>query len=263
MALEDKNSEHIVFELPLNDHTRICLRLEQLFYQVKHNIDSPTETGSYLALTALLKILDVTDRPDLKSKVTQALTQHFTQLNQLENSTKVNQVRLKNLLEDLNRYITCLHANRARIGDTLRTNEFLNQIRLQLGSPGGICPYKTPAYLFWLKKPSFERVKDLKGWVAELQELSSMIHLLLKLTRDSAISQKVSAEKGFYQQNLDSNLPCQLIRVLMPLQAGLYPEISAGKHRLTIRFLTPNFHETGRSTQTQANVVFELSCCKS
>lgn len=261
MLVEDKIHDNVIFELPLNDHIRICLRLEQLFYQIKHHIDSPTETGSDIALTALLKALDVADRPDLKSKLSQALSQHLHLLNQFENSPKVNQTRLKNILEDLNRHINNLHLNRARIGESLRSNEFLNQIRLQLGIPGGICTYKTPAYLLWIKRPAIERIKDLKMWNASLQELSAMIHLLLKLTRESAGTQKMNAEKGFYQQNLDPNAPCPMIRVLLPLHSGLYPEISAGKHRFTIRFLNPNFHDSGRPIQTLANVSFELSCC--
>jgi len=72
----------------------------------------------------------------------------------------------------------------------------------------------------------------------------------------------VTAENGFYLQPLNPSTPCHLVRIALPAQTNLYPEFSVGKHRLTIRFLTPNYFGAGKSTQAQGSTPFQLACCK-
>ena len=53
---------------------------------------------------------------------------------------------------------------------------------------------------------------------------------------------------------------CQLVRVMLPRDSDLFPEISGGKHRFTVRFLhQPDF--TARPQQTAADVEFAMQCC--
>jgi cell division protein ZapD len=74
----------------------------------------------------------------------------------------------------------------------------------------------------------------------------------------STPSEQIAAE-GFYQQNLDSNSPVQLIRVAIDKHSPYFAEISAGKHRLTIRFLEPQAGR--RPLQAQEAINFQLTCC--
>ncbi|WP_280123488.1 cell division protein ZapD [Coxiella endosymbiont of Ornithodoros amblus] len=67
----------ITYEQPLNEPMRICLRLEHLFRQLHEHISEPALAASHLAMLALLKALNVIDRPDLKTKLTQTLTQQI------------------------------------------------------------------------------------------------------------------------------------------------------------------------------------------
>jgi len=57
------------------------------------------------------------------------------------------------------------------------------------------------------------------------------------LIRDSATLRAELAIQGFFQRGLDGTAPNQLIRVLLPAGDGIFPEISAGRHRFTIHFL--------------------------
>ena len=68
------------------------------------------------------------------------------------------------------------------------------------------------------------------------------------------------AEGGFYQRSLDAGSPCQLIRVAIQPDAGYYPEISAGRHRFTVRFMRLDSPEE-RPVQTDQDIRFRLSCC--
>src|SRR3990167_6909953 len=137
----------IIYEMPLNDAVRICLRLEHLFRQFEKTVSSTSTLATKNAMDALLKIQEVTDRPDIKSKLSQTLTQYANTFGQLSRSPQVDPTRLKTTLkkiESLNHY---LHTHHTKIGDPLRQNDFLSQIRSNLSNPGGVCDYRLPAYM--------------------------------------------------------------------------------------------------------------------
>ncbi len=226
MYTESIVSDTITYEQPLNEPMRICLRLEHLFSQLKSHLSNPGLSSSRTSLTAILKILDVINRPDLKSKVTQCLTQHATTLGQLEQFPQVDPKRLKDILSKLDQLIAGIHDNRSRTGEQLRKNEFLNQIRLSLGNPGGACAFANPAYTLWLSKSDEERSKDLRVWFDELKELDDIVEMILMLTRQSTPSQTLTAKDGFYHQNLNPTLPSEMIRVAVPKNLGVFPEFS-------------------------------------
>lgn len=251
----------ITYEQPLNEHIRICLRLEHLFKQLREHITIATVSSSRMAMTALLKILNVTDRPDLKSKLSQSLSQQASMLSQLEHIQHVDTEKLQRILDQLDQAIDQLYHIQGKMGDSLRNNHFLNQIRLHLSHPAGPCNFSTPAYALWLKQSDQKRIKDLLSWSKELDSLESITKMILRLTRESAPTQKVVGNNGFYQQSLDANLPCQMVRVTIPI-ADYYPEFSVGKHRLIIRFLSLNPEGQGHPQQLQNDISFDLSCCR-
>jgi cell division protein ZapD len=50
------------------------------------------------------------------------------------------------------------------------------------------------------------------------------------------------------------------VRVLLPANAGIFPEISAGQHRVTIRFVRWRGVDS-RPLQVTQDVRFELAIC--
>jgi cell division protein ZapD len=255
-------AEFITYEQPLNEPIRICLRLEHLFQQLHDHLKKSTTADSHLAMIALLKTLNVIDRPDLKPKLTQTLTQQATALAQLEHSPQVDANKLRDLLARLDKLIEHLHQTHGKIGEDLRQNLFLNQIRLHLHNPAGPCNFNTPGYSLWLHQAPEKRISDLQRWTSAFDQLQSVVSTILFITRDCASSQQTTAQQGLYQQTLDANLPCQLIRVKVPTTTHLYPEISAGIHRLVIRFLPLDTQRASPIPPTAENVNFVLSCCR-
>ncbi len=249
----------MIFEQPLSEQMRICLKLEQLFNQLTHFMEDPS--ASPQAVTMLVRILEVIERPDLKSKLTQMLNQYAKSLSALEQKPGVDSTALQKLLDQLNTLIKSYHSNTQRIGKALRQNEFLKQLKSQLASPGGICQFRLPAYTLWLNKSNAERQQNLVEWLSELSDLQNTVHLILKLTRGSSQPQMITGKSGYYHQNLDPNAPCELIRVQLS-NDDIYPEFSVGRHRLTIRFLKTDYTHSGRSKQVKANIEFQLSCCR-
>ncbi len=249
----------ITFEQPLNEYVRACLRLEQLFDRVLQNINCENSWACRIAVEGMLEALNVIDRPDLKSKFTKALSQHANALAQLETKPNVDHAKLQKILSELDNLIDSLYKTADKMGQELRNNPFLNSIRQHMGNPGGAALFSTPAYHLWLQLPSAVCSQNLQTWLGEFAQLQTAVKLLLQLTRGSSHPQSVVAIEGFYQQPLDPKLAYHLVRVNVATQCKVYPEISVGKHRLSVRFMELNVQD--RALQTSKNIDFAITCC--
>lgn len=252
----------ITFEHPVNEQVRLYLRLEYLINEFHKNALKEDPNDSKQALIALLKIINVADRPDLKSKLVQQLSSHQKSLSYLSQSPDIDEKALNDILQQLSLHTTYLHEHEGKIGAKLRKNEFLNQIRLHLTNPAGACEKTLPPLNLWMHKPPEERQDNLKLWCQPFTPLLSAIELLLKLLRQSTQTVKATAVAGFYQQDQDATLPCRLIRISVPTALNVFPEFSANKHRIMIRFMTPDLYEGRKPVQTKQNVEFYLRCCR-
>lgn len=248
----------VTFDQPLNEPTRICLRLEHLFHQVLNGLRSDSEWGSRDALAGIIEILNVIDRSDLKTKLAKALSVHASSLSRLERSQNVDKKKLRAVLDQLDSLIDGLYASRGKIGQPLTTNEFLSTIRQHLRNPGGACPFNTPAYHLWLQQHAEKRVTQLQQWYDTFGQIRDIVDMLLKLIRNRTIQTKEVAHEGFYQQNLDSNSSCEMVSVTIPVKFNIFPEISVGRQRLSLRFLELQQEDDGKSKQTAQNVHFVL-----
>ncbi|MEM8685535.1 MAG: cell division protein ZapD, partial [Pseudomonadota bacterium] len=65
---------------------------------------------------------------------------------------------------------------------------------------------------------------------------------------------------GLYQHSMQRDGHCRLIRVTLPNDSGLFPEISGSQHRFTVRFLEWSTIDK-RAVQTGHDVSFQLAIC--
>ncbi len=133
----------------------------------------------------------------------------------------------------------CFIESNRKIGQNLREIELLNNLRLHLASPGGGCSFDIPLFYYWLQQPAEERLATLKIWLNEFSQIRTAIGLVLRLLREGIQFQEKKAEHGFYQELLDPQLNLKLIRVAVPRAFAAYPEISVGRHFMSIRFSHP------------------------
>ncbi len=254
-----RTEQTIVYEQPLNELVRVCLRLEQLFLDLGYFQNVCDKALHRAGIAALVDTINVLDRPDLKTKLNQELNRYLHYLSRLQETPSVNNHKLSNLIAEIEASLSFLHIVHGKLAQSLRENEFLQNIRQHLLSPGGGCSFDTPNYHYWLSLPDKTRTDMFNEWRKELRPLEKTISLILGLTRENSRQETVFAEQGFYQATLDPQKPCHLIRVRVPVEQGLYPEISAGRHRLYIRFYEPRFSE--RSRQNNSSFSFVLEQC--
>jgi cell division protein ZapD len=249
----------VLYEQPLNERMRILMRLEHLFRHIAHSLERESLMDCRVTVMGLLEVLNIFERTDLKSEIVKELERHAANLARLENAPGVDQVRLEGILGELDALIDGLYAVEGPIGYHLRANEFLAAIQQRTGIPGGTCDFDLPGYHYWLTRPAESRRRDLEQWLSGFDLVRRAVVMVLSLIRQSTPLTPQVASAGFYQQALDGDQPCQMVRVAVPEACPYYAEVSGGKHRFSVRFMGPTFTE--KPAQTGDDVAFRLACC--
>ncbi len=252
----------LVYEHPLNERIRTLLRIENLFNRLTHYSKSTDAQDMRLSITLLIDLNELLKLSDTRIDLARELERCQSALRALEGNPGVDAYKLKQILSDLNASVETIRNNDYQPGAELDRDELITSIKKKGSLAGGACNFDLPAYNFWLNKSTTARQKSLKGWQEDLSVIRKSAELVLALTRSNAITKKETAEKGYYQQSIDSGAPYQLIRIITPRELKCFPEISGGKHRITVRFME-QAETQNRPVQTEKDVEFELHFCVS
>lgn len=251
--------ETICYEHPGNELIRVCLRFEHLYNQYKHFIQEKSDWSSRAAIDAILEMVNLLDRSDLKNSLVKELSRQQNIFTNLQQTPHVDHYKLTEVLNQLDSAISLLANSNGKFAQGLRENEFLNSIRLYRSNPAGLLPFDVPHYHLWLNQPYGKRTIDINYWVKSFDIIGSCIKLLLKLVRHSAVPNYKNAENGRYHANLDGNQTCQLVRIELPKQVRYFPAISVSRQKINIRFMQTDFMAKPR--QIEEDILFKLYCC--
>ena len=258
--MQDVDRGPIVYEQPLSERIRMFLRLEFLFHRARYLLGQESPWANRLTFEAIIDVMAVLGRADLKKEVIKELERHSATLDALSRNPNVAQERLQEVRDEVQSMLQALHERETAPGHELRHNELLNAVRQRSSIPAGTCDFDLPAFHYWLEQPGGQRLRDLHEWISTFGVFESSVGLCLRIVRESVGATSEVASGGFFQRKLDSSQPCQMIRVALSRGVSLYPEISAAQQRFAIRFLRPG-DTTSRPTQTEEDVDFDLVCC--
>ena len=251
---------HVFYEQPLSERIRTFLRLEFLFRRARYLLGQEAQWASRMTIEVIIDVMAVLSRADLKKEVIKELERHAATMGALAQNPNVAEDRLAEVREEINSMLRALHERETAPGHELRHNDLLNAVRQRSSIPAGACDFDLPAFHYWLEQPASLRCSELSDWFCTFDAFESSIGLCLRIVRGSAAATREVASGGFFQRNLGSSTPCQMIRVALSRDLPLYPEISAGKQRFAVRFLRPG-DSTSRPSQTDTDVDFDLFCC--
>lgn len=259
--VDDTATGTIVYEQPLNERMRTFMRLDFLYNQALYQSEIATAASARAAMSGLLDILSITTRGDMRSDALKELERHLTHLNEFQTRPGVDGGRLSTVIANLGR----LRADLLNAGSTflqpIRDSEFLNSIKLRSAIPGGTCEFDLPEYYCWLNQPAEARMLAFGQWLGLLRPLCDAIAELLWLTRQAGRSRHEIAKGGMFMIGFDRDAPAQLLRIALPAEDGLFPEISGGgQHRCNVRFLKWN-GLNARPAQVEEDVPFTLTTC--
>jgi cell division protein ZapD len=250
----------LIFEQPLNERMRTFLRLDFLYNQALYHNEKASQWGSRAAVGSLIDILAITTRSDVRSEVLKEIERHLAQLSEFENKSGVDGSRLRALINNLSRLRSALSAAGGTFVQPLRDSEFLAAIKHRSAIPGGTCEFDLPDYFFWLNQDAGSRTQAFNEWLALLRPLCDAVAEVLWLTRQNGRSRKEVAAGGTFTINFDRDTPLQLLRICVPADSGIYPEISGSHHRCSVRFLRWN-GLASRPSQAEGDISFQLIAC--
>jgi len=236
------------------------LRLEFLFQRAHHAMGGDDQWSSRGTVDCLIDVMSVLGRADLKKELIKELERHALTLDSLARNPNVDPERLQQVQDRVDGLLARLKGAELGFGQDLRNNELFNAIRQRSSIPAGTCDFDLPAYHHWLQRPAASRRDDLSQWLTSFDLLHDAVGLCLRLVRESGVSSDEIAGGGMFQRSLESTTPCQMVRVCVPGASDVFPEISAGRHRFTVRFMHQHGPEE-RPTQCQDDTAFRLVCC--
>ena len=251
--------ETIIYEQPLNEIIRVCLRLEQLFQQIDHQLNDTSMLGTRNVIAFIINVLHLLDRPDLKAKLAKELSQHTINLLRYNNMPEIDNEKLGQLTEQLEEISRSLIDSSGKIAHRLRDIELLNTLRLHLASPGGGCSFDIPLYHYWLQQPVTVRQLAINEWLNDFAEIRTAVALVLDLVRQNSRIEEKTAVHGFHQELLDPQSNLRMIRIGITSDIQAYPEISVGRHFLSVRFFSPEILK--RPAQYTENLPFWIAYC--
>ena len=247
------------YDYPFNERIRTLLRVEDLFAKVLHNVETGHEYNHHTALITLLQILDVVDRAELKLDLLQELDRQKSAMSMLIGNPAIATNTLNTILNEIESASEALRAENTKLGQSLRTNEWLMSIKQRAGIPGGVCEFDVPSYHYWLGLGEDRRKEDLKAWLTPLIPMHEAIVIILHILRGSGSSTKLIAIGGAYQQMLGGAKPAQMLKIDIPDKLKCFPEVSANKYAINIRFNILDF--TQKPQKFDEDVNFTLTLC--
>lgn len=247
----------ILYENPCNERVRTLLRVEYLFDRLFFCMESEDPRCHQIAMTTLFDLLDICERADMRTAVLQDLDRHRSALTALREHPGVDKSTLDTLLHDIHAASEDL-SGQGRIGQSLRDNEWLASLRGRITVPGGSSPVDLPSYYCWQLKPAAKRLQDMHGWTETFMPLYRAMNLILHLLREAGDAQDQLATQGAYQEMLGGKT-YQLLRVWVDPALGVFPEISANKYVIWVRFSTQD--NQAKPHPAARDIKFRLARC--
>lgn len=257
MSTEDKS----VFEHPLAERMRGFLRLEAALSKTRERMEPESTPSHRAALSSLAELAALTERNELKRDILSELERQRVLLSQLANSAEVDAKKLNQSIYVLEQVQSEVSALPQQLGRDLKANEFLYNLRSRSAIPGGSCVFDLPALHFWLALPAEQRRQDLEHWMADMAPVEEALAVLLGHIRQAAALEPVTAAGGIFEYSPPRKHPPLLLRIGIAGSPNVYPQVSGGKHRVTIQFQRWQGVES-RPELMRENVDFTLAVCR-
>ncbi|HJP04770.1 MAG: cell division protein ZapD [Chromatiales bacterium] len=248
------------YEQPLNERMRTFLRLEFLYKQLLYHTEQNSSWSSRGSVSSLLDIIAILSRGDVRGDVLKELERQLFMLDRLQKAQQIDENRLHQVMTNLQSLRAELNSVGPKYLQELRDSEFLNAIRHRNSIPGGTCAFDLPEYTHWLRQDYDRRSTDIATWMEVVRPLCDSVVGLLWLVRNSKQASRQVAIGGVYQHSMNRDNTCTLVQLALPAGSSLYPEISGGQHRFTVRLMHWHAGDT-RPVQTENDIEFELTVC--
>ena len=197
-------SSLVHFEQPLNERIRTFMRVEQLYSRCTYYMDKESALDSHSALSALLELMGLVSRGDLKRELMKEVKRQLSNLQQLHSIPSLDQDKLEGLVAGHSELINELDNQPGQLVTHLKDNDFINSIKQRAAIPGGTCDFDLPSYHYWLTQPPGKRKEIIQTWLQPFVIVHNTVVHCLDLIRSSSEVENCDANKRFLPKKLRS-----------------------------------------------------------
>ena len=243
-----------IYEEPVTERVRKFIRLESLFQKILYFKDKDNNLENFISIQSLCDLYELLMRSDLKSELIREIETQNNIFKKIQDLPKADSDKLKSILEKQKMLLDMLHGVQSNYLDFL-TNDVLFKT-FQKNYRSQIQPSSVD---FWLSRDVAWRSNIIDLWIEPLLFIKKSIDFILELIRKSGNFEDKFAERGFYIEKLNPKKNILLVRITLTTDLYYFPQVSVGKQRINIMFMTKD--ETNSFVQYQEDVSFLLTLC--
>ena len=243
-----------LYEEPVQEKIRKFIKIEFLLNKIYYFKGKDDKSENYIALLALCELYEILSRSDIKSELIREIETQNSYFQSIKEMPQADSSKLNSVLEKQNILLKLIYSNEVNyldhLGRDILFKTILKNCFTQL-QPASID--------FWLSRDILIRETQIDLWLEPLIFIKRSIDFILEIVRKSGRFEDRMAEKGFFIEKLDPKKNVLLIRVTLTSDLYYYPQISVGKQRLTIMFMTKD--DKNNLVPYQEDLSFILTTC--
>jgi len=243
-----------LYEEPVQEKIRKFIKIEFLLNKIYYFKGKDDKSENYIALLALCELYEILSRSDIKSELIREIETQNSYFQSIKEMPQADSSKLNSVLEKQNILLKLIYSNEVNyldhLGRDILFKTILKNCFTQL-QPASID--------FWLSRDILIRETQIDLWLEPLIFIKRSIDFILEIVRKSGRFEDRMAEKGFFIEKLDPKKNVLLVRVTLTSDLYYYPQISVGKQRLTIMFMTKD--DKNNLVPYQEDLSFILTTC--
>ena len=243
-----------LYEEPVQEKIRKFIKIEFLLNKIYYFKSKDNKSENYVALLALCELYEILSRSDIKSELIREIETQNSYFEKIKEIPQADSSKLNSVLEKQNLLLKSIYNIESNYLDYLEHDILFKTILKNCFTQ------LQPASIdFWLSRDILIRETQIDLWLEPLIFIKRSIDFILEVIRKSGRFEDRMAEKGFFIEKLDPKKNILLIRVTLTSDLYYYPQISVGKQRLTIMFMTKD--DKNNLVPYQEDLNFILTTC--
>jgi len=243
-----------IYEEPVQEKIRKFIKIEFLFNKLFYFKHKENKHDNYIALLALCELYEILSRSDIKSELIREIENQNHYFKKIKEIPEANSEKLSSVLEKQKVLLQLIHGIESNYLEYLE-----NDILFKTIAKNSINPLQPTSVEFWLSRDIVLRENQINLWTEPLLFIKKSVDFILEVIRKSGRFEDKLAEKGFFIEKLDPKKNILLIRVTLTSDLYYYPQISVGKQRLNIMFMSKD--DKNNLISHKEDVTFILTTC--
>jgi len=243
-----------IYEEPVQEKVRKFIKIEFLFNKLFYFKHKENKHDNYIALLALCELYEILSRSDIKSELIREIENQNHYFKKIKEIPEANSEKLSSILEKQKVLLQLIHGIESNYLEYLE-----NDILFKTIAKNSINPLQPTSVEFWLSRDIVLRENQINLWTEPLLFIKKSVDFILEVIRKSGRFEDKLAEKGFFIEKLDPKKNILLIRITLTSDLYYYPQISVGKQRLNIMFMSKD--DKNNLISHKEDVAFILTTC--